>query len=73
MVRITPFPVLFSGCLIVFGVGFYYRKTLFCESEEVIRQKQNQSFIEAQEHRRQLEEGLKKIKEAKLAAKNNNE
>jgi len=70
MVGRSVFPIVFGGCLLVFGVSFYYRKTFVCESEEVIRRKQEESLKAAEEHSRKVAEGLERIRKEKLTASN---
>ncbi len=53
----------------IYGVGFYYRKKLVCDSEEVIRERQIKSLKAAEEYERKFAE-LTKEHEAKLAAAN---
>ena len=68
MVRRSVFPIVFGGCLFVFGAGFYYRKSFACESEEVVRQKQEKSLKAAEEYDRKFEEGVERIRREKFAA-----
>ena len=62
MLRRSVFPVVFGGCLIVFGWGFYNRKSWLCEVEAT-RQREQESYQKAQEFKTKLKEGLEKRRE----------
>lgn len=72
MVRMTVFPLVFGGCLMVFGWAFYYRRNLICDVEEAKLQRQAESFQKSQELKEKVEEGLKKIRESRKAEEKTN-
>ena len=67
MVRLTPFPLLFGGCLIVFAWGFYNRRNFFPEVEDINRQKAIERYQEAIDFKKKVAEGVKKERERKAA------
>jgi hypothetical protein len=69
MVRLTPFPFVFGGCVVVFILGFANRKRLFPEIEEIHRQRDIETRQQAAEFRVKLDEAIKKERERKAAQK----
>lgn len=67
MVRLTAFPVLFGASLLVFAIGFYNRRKLFPEVEEIHRQKALESHYQAIEFKSKVAEGVRKEREKKLS------
>lgn len=65
MVRLAVFPLVFGGALVLLTVGFYNRRKLFPEVEEIQRRKARESHSQAQEFRASVAEGLRKEREKK--------
>ena len=54
MIRLSAFPILFGGFLVAFTVGFYNRRKLFPEVDEINHQKTLESRAQAVELRSQV-------------------
>ena len=67
MVRLTAFPVLFGASLVVFAVGFYNRRRLFPEVEEIQRKKAIESHYQAIEFQSKVAEGVRREREKKAS------
>lgn len=67
MVRVSTFPLLFGGCLVGFALGFYNRRKLFPEVEEINRQKAIKNYQEAVQFREKVAVGVQKERERKAA------
>ncbi len=67
MVRLTPFPLVFGSCLVVFAWGFVYRRKLFPEVEEIKRQRAVEKQRQAVEFRQKFAEGIKRERDKKAA------
>ena len=67
VVRLTAFPVLFGASLLAFAVGFYNRRKLFPEVEEIQRQKAIESHYQAIEFKSKVAEGVRKERERKAS------
>ena len=67
MVRATPFPFVFGGCLVFFVVGFYNRRRLFPEVEEIREQRAAEKAQQAAEFKEKFAAGLKKERERRAA------
>lgn len=67
MVRLTPFPLAFGGCLIFFVWGFVNRRKWFPEVEDIHRQRAIEKKQEAEEFKTKLAEGVKRERAKKAA------
>ena len=67
MVRLTAFPVVFGVSLVIFAIGFFNRRKLFPEVEEIQRQKAVESHYQAIEFKSKVAEGVRKEREKKAS------
>ena len=69
MVRLAVFPVIFGASLLAFIVGFYNRKKLFPEIEEIHRKNAIEGHYQAIAFKSNLAEAVKKEQEKKAASR----
>lgn len=62
-VRVTAFPIVFCGALVVFTVGFCNRRKLFPEVDEINRRKAEESRVQAVAFKSQVAAGVKRERE----------
>lgn len=69
MVRLAAFPVIFGASLLVFVVGFYNRRKLFPEIEEIHQKKAIESHYQAIAFKSNLAEAVRKEQERKTTSR----
>lgn len=70
MVRLSPFPLAFGTTLIVFACGFYNRKKLLSEVDEIKEQRAVERRQQTLEFQEKFTAGIKRERERKAAQKN---
>ena len=67
-IRVTAFPIVFSGALVVFTVGFCNRRKLFPEVDEINRRKAEEGRVQAVAFKSQVAAGVKREREQRREA-----
>ena len=62
--------MVFGGCLLFFGWGFYNRKKFVCELEDTKLERHLEKYNKAEAFKREVEEGVRKRRAIRKAEKN---